>query len=65
MKKRFKLQDFGDGAIYRNLDHTYTIEISHGKVTAGSVEECLKQLSKQITPVEVKSTKKQFKSIIE
>lgn len=64
--KRFKLQEFGDGFIYRNVNKTYTIEISHGSATGSSVEECLKILAKKITtvpevkPIKLKSSVKKF-----
>lgn len=55
MIKRYKLQDYSDGAIYRNVDKTYTVETSLGKSTAATVEDAIKGLSKK---TEKKSKKK-------
>jgi len=55
--RRFKLQDFGDGSIYRNVDKTYTVETPYGSTTGSSVTESLSKLSKLINSKVEKSNK--------
>lgn len=44
---RLKLQNYSDGAIYKNQDSTYTVETSLGKSTAKTVELAIKGLVKK------------------
>lgn len=47
MKPRFKLQNYSDGAIYRNQDGTYTVETSLGSSNGNTVEIAISRLVKR------------------